>query len=306
MNRPLKLNRLIEIVMLLLNRQTVTAKELAERFGVAVRTIYRDIEDLSAAGVPIYMTKGKGGGISILEDYSINKAVLTESERENLAVALKTMQAVKYPEIDAILEKIGAVFKNGDNTEWIKIDFAGWGSSPKEQDKFSDIKNAILRCQVIRFDYVNVSGQRSSRFVEPEQLYFNRHTWYLIAFCRNRNEHRIFRISRIKNVNVTNEHFEKRHISDEENTKIQADNKPWTQLHLRFSEKMLHRIYDEFDEDCVTKNADGSYDVHVSFPEDEWVYSFILSFGHFVEVISPEHIRNIVADSMKTALKYYS
>jgi len=99
----MKLNRLIEIVMLLLNRQTVTAKELAERFGVTVRTIYRDIEDLSAAGVPIYMTKGKGGGISILEDYSINKAVLSESERENLAVALKTMQAVKYPEIDAVL-----------------------------------------------------------------------------------------------------------------------------------------------------------------------------------------------------------
>lgn len=301
----MKLNRLIEIVMLLLNRQTVTARELAERFGVAVRTIYRDIEDLSAAGVPIYMTKGKGGGISILEDYSINKAVLSESERENLAVALKTMQAVKYPEIDAVLEKIGAVFKSGDDTDWIKIDFAGWDTSPKEQDKFSRIKNAILRRQVIRFDYVNVSGARSDRFAEPEQLYFNRHTWYLIAFCRSRNEHRVFRVSRIKNVVVTEERFEKRPVSDEESQVIQSDKYACVDLHLRFSGKMLHRLYDDFDEDCVTKNADGSYDVRVSFPENEWVYGFILSFGHYVEVISPQRIRGIIADSMKTALKYY-
>ena len=302
----MKLNRLIEIVMILLNRQTVTARELAERFDVTVRTIYRDVEALSAAGVPIYMTKGKGGGISILEDYSINKAVFSESERENLAVALKTMQAVKYPEIDTVLEKIGAVFKNGDNSDWIKIDFAGWYSSPKAQDMFADIKNATLRSLVIRFDYVNVNGERSNRFVEPEQLYFNSHTWYLLAFCRSRNEHRIFRISRIKNVTVTNERFEKRRISDEENAVIQSDTHPWIDLHLRFSEKMLHRLYDEFDEDCVTKNGDGSYDVRVSFPEDEWVYGYILSFGQFAEVISPGHIRDIIADSLKTALKYYS
>lgn len=198
------------------------------------------------------------------------------------------------------------MFKSSDNTDWIKIDFAGWSSSPKEQDKFADIKNSILRCQVIRFDYINANGQRSSRFIEPEQLYFNRHTWYLLAFCRNRSEHRIFRISRIKNATVTDEHFEKRHISDEENAIIRSDRQPWVNLHLRFSEKMLHRLYDDFDEDCVTKNDDGSFDVRVSFPEDEWVYGYILSFGHFVEVISPERIRGIVAESMKSTLKYYS
>lgn len=302
----MKLNRLIEIVMLLMNRQTVTAKELAARFNVSVRTIYRDVEDLSAAGVPIYMSKGKGGGISILEDYSINKVVLSEDEREDLAVAIKTMQAVKYPEIDAVLEKIGAVFKNNDHSDWVKIDFAGWNSSPKEQDKLADIKNAILRCNIIRFDYINANGEKSSRFAEPEQLYFNRHTWYLLAFCRSKNEHRIFRISRIKNVTVTNERFQKRVISDSDNAKIQSDKYSYIDLQLRFSGKMLYRLYDDFDEECITKNDDGSYDVHVSFPEDEWVYGYILSFGQWAEVIAPEHIRTIIADSMKKALKFYS
>jgi len=182
------------------------------------------------------MSKGKGGGISLLEGYTVNKAVLSENERENLAVALKTMQAVKYPEIDAILEKIGAVFKNADNSDWIKIDFAGWGSSPKIQEQFADIKNAILRNHVINFDYINANGEKSNRSVEPEQLYFNKHTWYLLAFCRNRNEHRIFRMSRIKNVTVTNEKFKKRDISDEENAEIQSYSKPIMELHLRFHE----------------------------------------------------------------------
>jgi predicted DNA-binding transcriptional regulator YafY len=301
----MKLSRLIETVMLLLNRQTVTAKELAGRFEVSVRTVYRDIEDLSAAGIPVYMSKGKGGGISLLEEYTVNKAVLSESECENLAVALKTVQAVKYPEIDTVLEKIGAVFKNSGNSDWIKIDFAGWGSSPKIKKQFSDVKNAILRNNVINFDYINSNGEKTNRYVEPEQLYFNRHTWYLLAFCRNRNEHRIFRMSRVKNITVTDEQFEKRNISDKENTEIQEYSKPFVDLRLRFHGKMLYRIYDNFDEDCIVQNADGSYDVRVSFPIDEWIYGFILSFGHYVEVIEPQFIRDAVAESIRTALKIY-
>jgi len=301
----MKLNRLIEIIILLLNRQRVTANELITRFGVSMRTVYRDIEDLSAAGVPVYMVKGKGGGISLLPEYSINKAVLSESERKNLAVALKTMCAVKYPEMDTLLEKIGALFNNTTDSDWIKFDFSGWNSSPNEQNKFAIIKDAILRCNLISFDYINANGESGSRIVEPEQLYFNRYTWYLTGFCRAKNARRLFRVSRIKNVSAIKEQFQKRTVTDEEIAEQQGYSKPLVDLHLRFSPKTLYRLYDDFDERFITKNNDGGYDVHVTFPEDEWVYGFILSFGNLAEVISPKHIRENVANRLREALKIY-
>ena len=107
----MKINRLLEISLVLLNKGTVTAKELAERFNVSTRTIYRDVDILSTAGIPVYTNKGNGGGISILDNYSINKTVLTDGERDSLLLALKTLQSTKYPEIDTVLDKIGAVFK---------------------------------------------------------------------------------------------------------------------------------------------------------------------------------------------------
>jgi predicted DNA-binding transcriptional regulator YafY len=106
-------------------------------------------------------------------------------------------------------------------------------------------------------------------------------------------------------VTVTDEQFKKRVISDEENAEIQGYSKPFVDLHLRFSPEVLHRLYDEFDDSLIIKNTDGSLDVNVTFPEDEWVYSFILSFGNYVEVISPKHIRDIIADRMRKALNFY-
>jgi predicted DNA-binding transcriptional regulator YafY len=301
-----KLNRLIEMIVLLLNYKTITAHELAKRFDVHVRTIYRDIEDLSVAGIPVYMVKGRGGGISLLEEYRINSVILSESDRVHLTAALKAVQSINSPEIETVIEKIGAVFRNTSNDNWVNIDFMGWSSTQKDRDKFTDIKNAIMRNQVIGFDYINGNGEKSSRMVEPEQLYFNRYTWYLLAFCRNRKEHRIFRISRIKNVTTSREQFEKRVIGDEEYNVIRGDRLSFLELHLRFSARMLYRIYDEFDEESITKNEDGTIDVRISMPEDDWMYGFILSFGPFVEVVSPERIRREVADSMRAALAFYS
>jgi len=108
----MKPNRLIEITILLLNKKRVTAKELIERFGISMRTVYRDIEDLYAAGVPVYIIKGKGGGISLLPEYSVNKAVLSEKERENLTAELKTANAADFTEMDTLLEKVGAALKS--------------------------------------------------------------------------------------------------------------------------------------------------------------------------------------------------
>jgi predicted DNA-binding transcriptional regulator YafY len=301
----MKTNRLLEITLILLNKSTVTARELADRFDVSTRTIYRDIDELSAAGVPVYTNKGSGGGIALLEDYSLNKAMLTEHERDSLLLALKTLQATKYPEIEGILEKIGAVFKKAAAANWVHIDFSPWGSGPNEENKFLDIKRAILECKVVAFDYINADGVLSRRNIEPMQLTFKSQAWYVWGYCRTRRDFRTFRISRIRNMVVMNEDFVRRPLERAKDEEPAAPYRKNVTLKLRFQPEDLYRVYDDYDQDRITRNADGTYDVTMTFPEDEWVYGYIMSFGDRVEVLDPPHIRHIVRERMRKALKNF-
>lgn len=298
----MKINRLIEIITILLNR-TVTAKELADRFGVSTRTIYRDVDALSSAGVPIYTDKGKGGGISLLEDYTLNKTMLSKSESEGLILALKAMGATDYPEADALLEKIGSIFKDNKAYDWIEVDFEGWSSKVNEDNKFSKIREAIINSLVINFDYINGNGGKSNRDAEPARLMFNAYTWYLIAYCHARHEHRMFRLSRIKNVQLTDKHFTKRTITENEKQVVHA---PLVELKLRCDEKVLNRLYDTFDEQYIYPNNDGSFDLIVEIPEEEWIYGFVLSFGNYAEVLEPKHIREEIRNRAKDVYEKYS
>lgn len=304
MVRILKINRLLGIAILLLNRETITAKELAGRFGVSTRTIYRDIDVLSSAGVPVFTNKGNGGGISLLENYSLNKTLISENEIESILLALKTLKAAKYPEIDAILEKIGAVFKHTE-TDWVHIDFSPWDSTPNENNKFIEIKKAILERKRISFEYINSAGEKSSRKIEPMRLVFKGQAWYLWGYCITKNDFRVFRISRMKNVKATNEVFKRRDYT-EKNTSDETENiRPLTRLKLKFYPQALYRLYDDFDDEMIVKNDDGTFTVEVQFPEDEWVYGYLLSFGSYVEVLEPQHIRNIIAERAIKLLKFY-
>jgi predicted DNA-binding transcriptional regulator YafY len=209
-----KINRLLEITLILLNKKAVTAGELAARFGVSTRTIYRDIDDLSASGVPVFTNKGSSGGISLLENYAINRTLLTDHERDSLLLALKTLQATRYPEIDAIMEKIGAVFKQAGAADWVQVEFSPWGSGPNEENKFFDIKRAILECRVTGFDYINVNGILSRRKTEPMLLLFKGQAWYVWGYCRTKHDFRTFRISRIRNIEVTGDKFVRRPLAN--------------------------------------------------------------------------------------------
>lgn len=301
----MKIDRLLAITTILMQTGTITAKKLAERFDVSTRTIYRDVEALSAAGIPIYTNKGAGGGIALLENYSLNRTLITEGESESLLLALNTFQATQFPDSGAVLEKVRSLFKNQPAIDWVEIDFFHWGASPNENNKFNDIKKAMLEQRVIAFDYVNADGRRSHRLAEPAKLIFKSNAWYLVAFCRRRQSHRIFRISRVKNVAVTAERFEKKTLAPLEKEEMQDYSKPLIQLKLQFQDKVLNRLYDDFDESFIARNPDGSYCVQVTMPEDEWVYGYILSFGCFVEVLEPAHIRDIIAERMRQGLKIY-
>ena len=146
----MQINRLFEIVYLLLEKKQVTANELAEHFEVSARTIYRDIETLSSAGIPIYMIRGKGGGISLLPEFVLDKTVITNAEREDILSSLHAMQAVSLTEAGSTLHKLGGLF-GGTNADWIEVDFSFWGDGEKEAGLFELLKQTILEKKVLQF-----------------------------------------------------------------------------------------------------------------------------------------------------------
>jgi predicted DNA-binding transcriptional regulator YafY len=301
----MKLNRLLEITTILLNRKTITASELAERFGVSTRTIYRDIDVLSASGVPVYATQGTNGGISILEDYTVNRTALSNSEKDSILFALQTLKSTQYPEIDLVLEKLGSIFKN-TATDWISIDFSPWGANPNAYNKFTDIKTAIMQCRVIEIDYINTNNQKSRRKIEPMRLIFKSQAWYLWGFCLEKQDYRTFRISRIKRVEIRDETFDRSKVRVVEESSAETEkDKPYTHIILQFTEEALYRLYDDFDDKWIVNNGDGTYTLEISLPEDEWVYGYILSFGCFAKVIEPEHIREIIKDLSMKISEFY-
>lgn len=301
----MKINRLTEIIITLLNKDTVTAKELADKFSVSTRTIYRDIEELSLSGIPVYMTNGKNGGISLLEEYSVNKAILSAKDKQSLIVALKMLEATNYPEINSVINKIGFMLNKEELSNWIDIDFSRWGSDFNENDKFNQIKMAILNNKAIEFSYINSYGNYSTRIIEPMKLMYKGQTWYLHGFCRFKKKARIFRITRIKDLVVKNENFIRRNIKDINTTPSKQMIENVVNLKLKFRKDVLYRIFDDFDQDKVIDNQDGTYDVSVKFPENEWLYGYILSFGNSVEVIEPKYIRDIILNKMKETIKLY-
>lgn len=197
----MQINRLFEIVYILLDRKSVPAKELADRFEVSVRTIYRDIDTLSSAGIPVYASQGKGGGISLLDDNVLDKSVLSEGEQNEILYALQSLTAAQAPQAGGVLQKLGHLFKK-DRVNWIEVDFSSWGADGEGAQQFDLFKDAILHRRVLAFEYCNSSGEKNSRSVEPSKLVFKVNAWYLLGLCRTKGELRLFKITRMSDVHL--------------------------------------------------------------------------------------------------------
>lgn len=300
----MQINRLFEMVYILLDKKTVTAKELSEHFEVSVRTIYRDVEALSIAGIPIYTNKGKGGGISLIDDFVLNKSVLSEKEQNEILMSLESLNAMKFLDVEPVLKRLSTIF-NKESKNWIDVDFSQWGSNASEKEKFNIIKTAILSTKMVIFDYFSSYGEKTLRTVEPLKLVFKGQGWYLYGFCRFKNEFRIFKITRIRNMNLLDEGF-KRDIPIDiwsEGDKLYK-NKMIT-LILKIDERMAYRLYDEFDQENIIKNSDRSFTATATFPEGDWIYGYVMSYGEYAEVIEPKDIREIVKRKFEEGLKKY-
>lgn len=294
-------NRLFEIIYILMQKKKVTAKELADKFEVSTRTIYRDIEILSRANIPVYATKGKEGGIGLLEGYVLNKCILSEEEQNQILFALQGMKKVRGKEEKNILEKLSTLF-NKEINYWIKVDFSNWEKDNEQEERFDMIKTAILNKNLIKFTYYNSNGERSKRIVEPLQIWFKDKSWYLISYCRLKEDYRIFKINRIKEIEILQKHFERNLPKEKKEEKYSLKN---ISLELEINKEMTYRVYDEFENREITKKEDGNFIVNVEYPENEWIYGYILSFGEYAKVLKPEHAKTIIKDKLQKTLKNY-
>lgn len=296
----MQINRLFEMVYLLLNKDCTTAGELAQHFEVSARTIYRDVELLSSAGIPIYMTKGKGGGISLLPNFVLNKAVLTDAEKSDILSALHTVEAVSLEQANTAVQKLSSLFGN-TNSDWVEVDFSQWSNAEEEAKLFRALKSAIIGRQRVAFHY-HASESSLRRTVEPIKLCFKGQNWYLYAYCTLREGYRFFKLRRIKDLEHLDEHFVRtaptKIFSDE--TVFQDD---FVTITLKLQKEMAYRVYDEFSD--YKQLADGSFCAQLTIPRGDWVYHYLATFGEYCEILEPEEIRSEVRDKLKKTLAQY-
>lgn len=297
----MKTDRLFQIVYTLLDKKYVTAPELAELLSVSVRTIYRDVEVLSMAGIPIYCLTGKGGGIALMPGFSIDKALFSEEEWQQILFALQSMK-VSGENVEKLLSKIGAVCGRLE-TNWIEVDFARWGHSKKDTVKFNTIKQAIIQKQIIKIRYYDAHGKQTSRNLKPFKLVFRNISWYIQGYCLLANDFRCFKLNRIVKIELKNEFFDDRfdQIPDME---IEDDSNVIT-LQVKIDAKEAYRVFDDFDEESIKKDTDDSVILTVRLPYDNWVFSYILSFGTHIEILEPIWLKEQIKKHIKKLYQFY-
>ncbi|SDI15857.1 helix-turn-helix transcriptional regulator [Desulfosporosinus hippei] len=297
----MQINRLFEILYILLDKKAATAKALAERFEVSTRTIYRDIETLSSAGIPVYMSKGKGGGISLLPDFVLNKAVITDEEREDILSSLKAVNAVNLSKTDTALKKLSSLFGDS-NPDWIEVDFSSWANPQNETVTFNTIKSAILGKRIVSFAYASAKGQQTAREVEPLKLCFKSGAWYLYGYCKSRCDFRFFKLRRIRELCLSEQNFQRKspsQILSNENVFKEA----YIKLKLKLSAEVAYRVYDEFE--SYDQQEDGSFIAEINYPKGKWIVYYITTFGRHCEVLEPQDVRNDVQAELQNTLKHY-
>ena len=297
----MKDNRLFRILYYILQKGKVTASELADKFEVSVRTIYRDIDSISCAGIPIYALQGKGGGIEIAEDFILSKSLLSEHEKQQIISALQGLDNTTKQHENELLTKLSALFKM-KNTSWIEVDFNNWQNNKLYEKTFNGIKSAILSKNIVSFTYFSSNEKETSRRVKPVRLLFKSQDWYLYAFCLLRNDFRYFKLSRINNLEIHTEKFDD--SFEDVILKKEIPHENTVHIKVKFDRKVAFRVYDELNGKII-EDSDGNLYTEIEVPNDYNLYNYIFSFGDGAEVLEPKEIRMQIKEMInKMAEKY--
>ena len=293
----MKLDRLLGILTILLQKDRVTAPELAEKFEVSRRTIGRDIDAMCRAGIPVVAHQGSGGGISIAEGFKLDKSVLSADELSGIIAALKGIGSVsEQSNIERVLDKLHA---NTDAVvsmcEPVIIDLASHDRG-QLTDKIELIKRAVLYGQIIEFDYFYEKGE-SHRHIEPYFVIFQWTAWYVFGFCLERSDFRLFKLQRLWNLRLCDERFVPREIPTEK-----RDFKAWfkedkeNKLVALFNTLEKYRLIETYGPNCYEETAEGLR-FEIKFTKRDYILAWLLGFDGKVKVIDPEYI----VENLKTA-----
>lgn len=301
--------RLFEIIYLLMDRGTATTSELAAKLEVSERTVRRDVDALSAAGVPVYMTRGKGGGVHLMDGFVINKSLLSEREQNDILAALSALKgtgalsATEHEEATGspTLQRLGNLFQR-EQADWIDIDFSFWGAPADFKRSFDLARTGICQNRLLSFCYRDANGRGSRRSIEPVKLLFKESSWYLQAFCLLRGGWRLFKLIRIdwSTMEVLDETFEARTPPPlDEGGSLGGQSR----LVVRLDAATESRVREEFAPEVITRLENGDLRVVLTCDLNDRARHYLFSFGSSMTVEEPDWFRLWVRDEALAAAK---
>lgn len=307
----MKIERLLAIVMLLLGKRRLSASELAKHFEVSLRTIYRDLETINTAGIPIVSYPGASGGYEIMESFTIDRQFLSLDELVTLVAALKGVHtSAADRQVGPLLEKIkalaGSTKTGAGRAHPIVYDFNPWGSTEESTRKINELRQAIENRQRVAFRYTKYQGDAQDRKVEPVTLILKGYVWYVYGYCLLRRSYRLFRVSRMADIVVTSESFAPHPQTVEAlEWREEWDAADRVSLHLEFAPSVQVRVRDMFSPEETVVLENGSLQVKTVASNDEWLHGMLLSFGDALTVIEPASVRNRIRDTARKMLERY-
>ena len=293
----MKIDRLIGILSVLLQRDTVTAPELAARFEVSRRTIGRDLEALCRAGIPIATRQGANGGVSILGSYRLDRTLLTGAEMRDILAGLRSLDSVngtnRYGQLMEKLEAGSSDFMAGNQS--VLIDLSAWYRDSLAP-KIERIRSAIDTARKIRFTYYAPGGE-TARTVEPYYLIFRWSSWYVWGYCEKRADFRLFKLNRMDGLHVTAEAFQKRPVPlpDLRNERVFPGG---IRVKALFAPECKWRLVEEFGPACFTVQPDGRLLFAADYTSREELVTWLLTFRDKAVLLEPADVRAALREAI--------
>ncbi|MCM3762869.1 YafY family transcriptional regulator [Alkalihalobacillus oceani] len=280
-----KIERLISIVMILLQREVVPASEFSRLFHVTRRTIQRDMEALSYANIPIYAEYGAEGGYALMEEYKFDKRLLNQQDIENILVALGGFeQLIQNQEIQATIQKIKGM-TSADISPKLDLSFYDWPGRREMKEDISLIRQAIENHQLVKIEYVDQKGNKTARVVEPYKMQVSEMQWYLFGYSVERNDYRTFKLARI--LHIEKGGFFTPRTDPELIEQTQRNEPPLVRVQLMLDVSVRDQFIERYGKRAVTKEPSGSYLTTIELPESPFAYQFLAGFGNKVKIIKP-------------------
>jgi predicted DNA-binding transcriptional regulator YafY len=299
-----KIERLISIVMILLQKEVVSASEFSRLFNVTRRTIQRDMEALSYANIPIYAEYGAEGGYALMEEYKFDKRLLNHKDIENIFIALGGFEGlITNQEIQTTIQKIKGM-TSADISPKLNLSFYEWAGRSQMNEDILFIKQAIENHWLLKFEYVDQAGNISHRIVEPYKLHLSEMHWYLFGYSLERENYRTFKLTRITNIQ-TDGYFVPRPEKVLEEKRQHNEQQNLVSVQLMIDVAVKDQFIERYGKNAVTKVTTRSYLTTIELPENQFAYQFLAGFGNKVKIIEPKSFITNYLNFLEEAVKLY-